>query len=375
MKLWNRHTIPKDLEHTYIGRGTQWGNSAKVGEGFNQGEAAARYRWVLARLLAARDPHATKLVKDLDKVENIVCSCTPRACHGDCYVEIYDLIRNKGLPVMEAIREWVKVNGYPYGPDTDGRDHINAYSKSKSALGKRLTNMAGIPVTIPHEGTFESMEGYWYWLGTGCKNEELRYADGFNAKKIGKTLAKVNRPDFKDKIRYALWLRFEQNPTLKENLIKSTLPIVHYYHWNDDDRTVTYPLFDWVTDELKLLRDIYQGKKEAVVVAGSRDITDPKTVEELIEESGYKIDVLVSGGARGVDDHGEAWARKNGVPIRRFIPNWDIEGKGAGFIRNKEMGRFCTRGIVGIKNRSRGSTQMANYLEEIGKPVFRKDYD
>lgn len=350
-----------------------WGNSAKVGEGYNQGEAAARYRWVLARLLAARDPATIEKVKALDGVEHIACSCAPRPCHGDCYVEIFSIKNEQNIPLMEAIREWVKVNGYPYGPETDGKDHINAYSKSKSALGKRLTNMAGIPVTIPHEGTFETMEGYWYWLSTGCDHEEFRYVDGFNAKKIGKNMPRTQHPDFKDKIRYALWLRFEQNPTLKENLIKSTLPIVHYYAWNDDDRTVTYPLFDWVTEELSLLRSIYKGELDAVIVAGSRTIESPEAVDKAITESGFKPGVIVSGGAAGPDRLGEAWAKARGIPVRRFIPNWDIEGKGAGFIRNKEMGKFCTKGIVLIEGNSRGSTQMANYLKEIGKPRYVTD--
>lgn len=372
MKLWNRHGLPKDLQYTYIGRGTQWGNSAKVGEGYTQGEAANKYRKTLARLLAARSPKAMQLVNDLEGVENIVCSCTPRPCHGDCYVEIFELIKKHGDKAA-GIREWVKTNGFPYGPETDGKDHINAYSKSKSALGKRLTNMAGVPVNIPIEGYFDTIEGYWYWLSTGCQYEELRHMDGFNAKKFGKNLPRYEVPDFQDKIRYALWLRFEQNPTLKENLIKSTLPIVHYYHWGDDDRTVTYPLFDWITDELNLLRALYQGTKTACIIAGSRDITDQDLVDETIEESRYEIDVVVSGTANGVDRCGENWARRKGIPVRRFTPNWEVNGKGAGFIRNKEMGKFATKGIVLIKDGSRGSTQMANYLKEIGKPVFRKD--
>lgn len=372
MKLWNRHTMPKDLPHTYIGRGTPWGNSAKVGEGYSQGEAAQKYRKTLARLLAAKDRRATDLVKNLLGSENIACSCAPRPCHGDCYVEIFNHIQECDGDINAGIREWVKIQGFPWGPATEGRDHINAYSKSKTALGKRLTNMAGIPVNIPDEGVFETIEGYWYWLSTGRQYEELRHMDGFNAKKFGKNLPRFEVPDFKDKIRYALWLRFEQNPTLKENLIKSHLPIVHYYHWNDDDRTVAYPLFDWVTDELNLLRALYKQEKTAVIIAGSREITDQALVDEAIQESGFKIDVVVSGGARGPDTLGENWAERHGIPVRRFIPNWEINGKGAGFIRNKEMGNFASKGIVLIKDQSKGSTQMANYLEQINKPVYRK---
>ena len=49
-------------------------------------------------------------------------------------------------------------------PQNDGITHINVYSKGKTTLGRWLTNFAHTPIdTI--DGHFESIEGYWYWLG------------------------------------------------------------------------------------------------------------------------------------------------------------------------------------------------------------------
>ena len=56
------------------------------------------------------------------------------------------------------------------------------------------------------------------------------------------------------------------------------------------------------------------------IIAGSRDLTDYNLVKLAVEESGFEIAEVVSGGARGVDRLGERWAKEHGVPIKRFIP-------------------------------------------------------
>lgn len=374
MELVNRYKVPEGTEYTYIGRGTVWGNPFKVEEGQTREIAAAKYRKYLARNLAARNKKAMEAVRLLQDVKTIACSCAPLECHGECYKEIYDIVDEKNIPISEAIRLWVKVNGFPYGPATDGKDHLNVFTKAKTALGKKLSNMSNLPVYIEGAGQFLSLEGYWYWLSTGKIYPELLDMNGYEAKQFGKYKERVKVDGFEDLIRVALWKRFEQNPTTKEAFTKSTLPLTHYYYFgDDDDRTVTYPPYDWIVQELELLRSLYQGKLKACVLAGSRDITELSEVEEAVIASGFEFDIVVSGGARGVDLLGEEYAKKNGKLIRRFIPDWDTMGKKAGFIRNNEMGQFSNMGIVLIKNQSKGSTQMRNYLKSIGKEVYSRD--
>lgn len=366
--------MPKDLPHVYIGRGTPWGNEFKVGEGYSQGEAANAYRRKLARYLAGKDPKAVKLVMDLAGVENIVCSCAPRDCHGDCFKEIWDIIRGEDVPVLEGIRKWVKLNGYSYGPSTDGRDHINMYSKAKTALGRKLTNMSGVPIHIRGVGQFMSMEGVWYYLSTGKKHLDFLDMNGFEAKKFGRTLPKVPNDRFKDEIRYHLWQRFEQNPTLKESFAKSVLPFKHYYFYgDDDDRTVVYPPYDWITAEMELLRDLYSGRKKACIIAGSRDLYDKQLIDDAVKASGFEFDVVVCGTAKGMDTAGEDWGKENGKIIRYFKPDWELEGKSAGFTRNADMGKFGQMAIIGIKNKSKGSENMYELMHKSGKPVHRVD--
>lgn len=374
MKLWNRHTAPKDLKYTYIGRGTPWGNPFVVGEGYTQEEAADAYRKKLARALAGRDPGAWKLVNNLAGVDNIVCSCTPRPCHGDCFAEIWTLIRSKDLTITQGIRAWVKQNGYDFGPDNDGKTHINVYTKGKTKLGRMLTNMSDFPVNIPEDGYFQSMEGYWYWLSTGKKFEAFREMNGYEAKKHGKDMPRHFAMDFKDKIRHALFLRCEQSPKLKQALIDSPdLPFKHYYCYGDHDDTVIFPPFDWVTDELEYLRKYYKGTLVRCIIAGSRTVTDPEYLNTALDQSGYQIDEVVCGDAIGADTLGKFWALKNGKRIKYFKPAWETYGKRAGMIRNCEMGNYADCAIILIKDHSKGSTQMYEYMKSLNKPVYRLD--
>lgn len=107
-----------------------------------------------------------------------------------------------------------------------------------------------------------------------------------------------------------------------------------------------------------------------VIVAGSRDIVDYKWVELAIEESGFEITEVVSGGARGVDRLGERWAKGNNVPIKQFIPDWDGLGKKAGHVRNREMGDYADALIVLILNDSKGSVGMLEYAKKKGLLIY-----
>lgn len=51
----------------------------------------------------------------------------------------------------------------------------------------------------------------------------------------------------------------------------------------------------------------------------------------------WPISEILSGGARGADMVGEAWARIHGYPVTRYVPAWDNQGKKAGFMRNAKM--------------------------------------
>lgn len=106
-----------------------------------------------------------------------------------------------------------------------------------------------------------------------------------------------------------------------------------------------------------------------VIIAGSRQISDYKTVMKFIESSGFHITEVVSGGAKGPDTLGEVYAEYNEIPYTRFIPDWDGLGKKAGILRNVEMGNYAD-GLIAIwDGASKGTKHMIDYMHELEKPV------
>lgn len=106
------------------------------------------------------------------------------------------------------------------------------------------------------------------------------------------------------------------------------------------------------------------------IIAGSRTINDSLLIEQAILKSGFRITEVFSGGARGVDQLGDAWARRNGVPVRRFPADWERYGKRAGFLRNEEMADRAEGLIAVWDGRSPGTKHMIEIAKRRGLKVF-----
>ena len=123
-----------------------------------------------------------------------------------------------------------------------------------------------------------------------------------------------------------------------------------------------------------------------VIIAGSRPPKFPDSLDGLhaaavwvdtatdavskaAAESGFEISEVVSGGARGIDQLGEAWAFTGNVPLRQFRPDWKGLGLRAGYERNKQMGDYADALIAVWDGQSRGTKQMIEYMKSLGKPV------
>jgi hypothetical protein len=102
-----------------------------------------------------------------------------------------------------------------------------------------------------------------------------------------------------------------------------------------------------------------------LVIFGSREIEDMRTVENAMEACGMasKATEIVSGGARGVDRLGERYARQRGLPCKVFPAQWDKYGKSAGPIRNAEMAKYADYGVAVWDGVSRGTAHMVSLME------------
>lgn len=143
-------------------------------------------------------------------------------------------------------------------PDRDGIDHINCWSKGKTALGRLLSNFALTPFEHPQYGRFVSVEGFWYWAASGMQHEHFRRLYGHSAKQAGLLTETVFRPEseFQDLIRDAIRLKIEQNEELKTAFIASTLPFEHYFVYPGN--VVRKEKHRWQMDHLETLRAAMQ---------------------------------------------------------------------------------------------------------------------
>jgi len=111
-----------------------------------------------------------------------------------------------------------------------------------------------------------------------------------------------------------------------------------------------------------------------LIVAGGRDFIDySRLFDELnaLANGEYrdKAVSIVSGLARGADALAVRFAEENGVALHTFPAQWDKFGKGAGFIRNREMAEFADGALVFWDGASKGSANMIQEMQKLGKPV------
>ena len=129
----------------------------------------------------------------------------------------------------------VVVNMAVWHPRYEGIDHINIYSKSSLPVGRALSNFFPSTFLHPEYGKFNSVEGFYYYLLTGQENENLRELVGLPAKTLGRALPVKRKIDkkFKQEIQKAITYKIIQNPYIQDLLIRTTLPLAHYYYYGD----------------------------------------------------------------------------------------------------------------------------------------------
>ena len=120
-----------------------------------------------------------------------------------------------------------------------------------------------------------------------------------------------------------------------------------------------------------------KGKKMDLIIAGGRYFNDYKLLSWKVEKlcGGKTISKIISGGARGADSLGEKYAVEKGIPIERFIPDWDGDGKKAGMLRNLDMADCATHLIAFWDGKSKGTLHMIKEMKRLGKPVRVVKYE
>lgn len=102
-----------------------------------------------------------------------------------------------------------------------------------------------------------------------------------------------------------------------------------------------------------------------LLIAGSRSITD-------IDISPYipaETDLILSGGASGVDALAEQYADKHKISKLILRPRYDLYRRAAPLKRNDAMVDICDRVLIFWDGVSRGTKHTIDYARKTGKPV------
>ena len=102
-----------------------------------------------------------------------------------------------------------------------------------------------------------------------------------------------------------------------------------------------------------------------VAVVGSRSL------QVLDLERYLPVDVtqIVSGGARGVDQCAREYARKMGIPLLEFLPEYSKYGRAAPIRRNEEIVRSADLVLAFWDGKSRGTLYTIRFANKMGVKV------
>ena len=121
-----------------------------------------------------------------------------------------------------------------------------------------------------------------------------------------------------------------------------------------------------------------------LAIVGSRTFDDFMLLNETVYSyfmSEFKpghLEAIISGGAKGADSVAKRWAMINSVDTEdfkaveyfEFLPDWESDGKAAGFIRNKEIVNACDMVLAFWDGKSKGTEHTIKLARLAKKPTF-----
>ena len=102
-----------------------------------------------------------------------------------------------------------------------------------------------------------------------------------------------------------------------------------------------------------------------IAVVGSRNLTNIEIDKYITED----VDEIVSGGAIGVDSCAAEYAKRRGLKLTEFFPQYDKYGRAAPIVRNKDIVNYADKIIVFWNGSSKGTLSVIKYAQKIGKPL------
>lgn len=232
---------------------------------------------------------------------------------------------------------------------------------------------------IVYEGyTFNNAESAFQAQKCISEVDKFIGIDGLTAKKLGrKVTLRSDWDKVKDDIMYkVVFAKFEQNPELRDKLIKTyPFEIVERNTWGDTYWGVCNgrglnklgKILEKVSDYFRTGGD---KKMFKVIIAGGREFNDYnlmcKKVDRILSNKNTSEIEIISGNARGADKLGEKYAKDNNISLMCFPADWNKYGKRAGYIRNEQMAKEANALIAFWDGKSKGTKHMIDIARSKG---------
>ena len=107
------------------------------------------------------------------------------------------------------------------------------------------------------------------------------------------------------------------------------------------------------------------------IVCGGRDFNDHEYLWSVMNQAKnwWNLTTIIHGGAKGADTHAGDWAKYRGLTVIKVPALWNLHGKSAGIIRNKEMLGLQPDVVIAFKGGT-GTENMITINRKAGVPVF-----
>lgn len=105
-----------------------------------------------------------------------------------------------------------------------------------------------------------------------------------------------------------------------------------------------------------------------VAVIGGRKFDNYDRMKQILDL--FPISRIISGGANGADKLSERYATENNIPTEIYIPDWDLFGKKAGFLRNTTIIQNSDIVIAFWDSKSRGTRDSIGKANKLKKDTF-----
>ena len=101
-----------------------------------------------------------------------------------------------------------------------------------------------------------------------------------------------------------------------------------------------------------------------LAIIGSRSLTNIDLEQYICDD----VEEIVSGGAVGVDSYAAEYAKKKGLKLTVFLPEYDRYGRAAPIVRNKKIVDYSDKIVAFWDGKSKGTLSVIKYAEKTGKP-------